>query len=78
MLLTQHSVRVLGESSGGDRSFALPLARAAASVGINGIFFETHPQPDQALSDSATQLPLSEAEEFMFSNATVPSTPGGT
>ncbi len=56
----------LGDSSGGDRLYTLPLARAAASVGVNGIFFETHPQPQEALSDAATQLPLEQAEEFMY------------
>ena len=55
----------LGESSGGERRFALPLARAAAAVGINGVFFETHPDPSRAMSDAATQIPLAEAEEFM-------------
>jgi len=56
----------LGDSSGGDRLYTLPLARAAASVGVNGIFFEIHPQPQEALSDAATQLPLEQAEEFMY------------
>lgn len=54
-----------GEVSGGDRSLALPLARAAVAVGVDGVFFETHPQPDRALSDAATQIPLDRAEEFM-------------
>lgn len=47
--------------SGGDRSLSFPLARAAAAVGIDGLFFETHPEPSEALSDSATQIPLEEA-----------------
>lgn len=54
-----------GEVSGGDREFALPLARAAVAVGVDGVFFETHPQPEKALSDAATQIPLEGAEEFM-------------
>jgi 2-dehydro-3-deoxyphosphooctonate aldolase (KDO 8-P synthase) len=48
----------LGEQSGGYREFIFPLARAATAVGVDGIFFETHPNPEKALSDSATQLPL--------------------
>jgi len=48
----------LGTSSGGDREFIMALARAAAAVGIDGLFVETHPQPEKAKSDAATQLPL--------------------
>ncbi|MCB0711153.1 MAG: 3-deoxy-8-phosphooctulonate synthase [Ignavibacteriae bacterium] len=55
----------LGTSSGGERQFALPLARAATAVGVNALFFETHPDPANALSDGATQIPLDEAAEFM-------------
>jgi len=47
--------------SGGERSLSFPLARAAAAVGVDGLFFETHPEPAEALSDSATQIPLDEA-----------------
>jgi len=54
-----------GEQSGGLRSFIKPLARAAISVGIDGIFIETHPHPEKALSDSATQFPLSEMKNFL-------------
>lgn len=53
-----------GEVTGGDASLALPLARGAAAVGIDGIFFETHPAPFDALSDSATQIPLASSDEF--------------
>jgi len=38
----------------------LPLARAAVAVGVNGLFFEIHPDPSKALSDSATQVPLAD------------------
>lgn len=48
----------LGDKSGGDREFILPLARAASAVGIDGLFIETHPQPESARSDAASQLPL--------------------
>ena len=54
-----------GEQSGGKKEFIIPLAKAAVAVGIDGIFFETHPDPDRALSDSATQLPLNLAEKFI-------------
>lgn len=45
-----------GSVSGGQREFAAPLARAAVAVGIDGLFLETHPQPEQAISDAAVQL----------------------
>ena len=48
----------LGTSSGGDREFIVSLARAAAAVGIDGLFIETHPEPKIAKSDAATQIPL--------------------
>ncbi|MBI5647289.1 MAG: 3-deoxy-8-phosphooctulonate synthase [Ignavibacteriae bacterium] len=56
-----HAVQVpsQGEASGGRPEFILPLARAAAAVGIDAIFVETHPDPRNALSDAASQLPLS-------------------
>lgn len=45
-----------GRSSGGDREMAPVLARAAAAVGIDGLFCEVHPDPEHARSDAATQL----------------------
>ena len=48
----------IGVESSGDSSLAIPLARGAAAVGIDGLFFETHPNPQGALSDKATQIPL--------------------
>lgn len=54
-----------GGSSGGAREFVLPLTKAAVAVGVDGLFFETHPDPSQAKSDSATQLPLSEVERYL-------------
>ncbi len=54
-----------GTETGGDRSFARPLARAAVACGVDGVFFETHPDPARALSDAATQLPLAEAPELL-------------
>jgi 2-dehydro-3-deoxyphosphooctonate aldolase (KDO 8-P synthase) len=49
-----------GTSSGGQRIFAPVLARAAVSLGIAGVFLETHEAPDQAPSDGATMIPLAE------------------
>ncbi len=46
--------------TGGDKSFAFALARSAAAVGIAGIFFEAHPNPPEALSDSANSLDMKE------------------
>jgi len=54
-----------GAETGGDRRFALPLMRAAVACGVDGLFFECHPQPARALSDAATQLPLDEAAAFL-------------
>ena len=54
-----------GAVSGGDRRFALPLARAAVACGVDALFFETHPDPDRALSDAATQIPLSWVGELL-------------
>ena len=48
-----------GDSTGGDRRLVEPLARAAAAVGIDGVFFETHPDPDTSPSDGANMVPLS-------------------
>lgn len=56
-----HSVQLpgaTGHSSGGQPEFIEPLARAAAAVGIAGLFVETHENPAQALSDGANALPL--------------------
>ncbi len=50
---------------GGDRAYALPLARAALAAGADGVFFETHPDPAKALSDPTTQLPLAGIPRFL-------------
>jgi len=54
-----------GGSSGGQREFAPFLARAAAAVGVDGFFIETHPNPDKALSDGPNMIPLHEMENFL-------------
>jgi 2-dehydro-3-deoxyphosphooctonate aldolase (KDO 8-P synthase) len=56
-----HSVQQpasLGSATGGDRTLVEPLARAAAAVGIDGVFFETHPDPDRSPSDGQNMVPL--------------------
>lgn len=47
-----------GSRSGGQREFAGPLARAAAAVGVDGLFMEVHPEPDKALCDGPNMLRL--------------------
>ena len=51
--------------TGGNRSMVPHLIRAAVAVGIDGLFIETHPNPDQAISDAANQLPLSEMRNVL-------------
>ncbi|HEC24604.1 MAG TPA: 3-deoxy-8-phosphooctulonate synthase [bacterium] len=55
-----HSVQLPGvAASSGGRKYVMPLARAASAVGVDGIFFEVHADPPQALSDSANSVYLS-------------------
>jgi len=63
-----HSVQLpggQGGSSGGQREFVPVLARAAVAVGVSGLFMETHPDPDQALSDGPNAWPLGRIEELL-------------
>lgn len=55
----------LGERSGGERRFVPALARAAVAVGISGIFMETHPDPDRALSDGPNMVPLDQLDSLV-------------
>lgn len=55
----------VGEQSGGQPQFIPALARAAVAVGIDGLFIETHPDPKNAKSDSATQLPLKDLKDLV-------------
>lgn len=56
-----HSVQLPGGTTTGGRRDMVPfLARAAVACGCEGVFFETHPNPDQALSDGPNQVPLAE------------------
>ncbi|MET1753971.1 3-deoxy-8-phosphooctulonate synthase [Novosphingobium sp. RD2P27] len=64
-----HSVQLpggLGERSGGQREYVPVLARAAAGAGVAGIFMETHPDPDKALSDGANAWPLNQLEPLLI------------
>lgn len=54
-----------GESSGGRSDMVWPLARAAMAVGIDGLFLETHPNPEKALCDGPTSLPLKNLEPML-------------
>ncbi|MBN2288218.1 MAG: 3-deoxy-8-phosphooctulonate synthase, partial [Candidatus Glassbacteria bacterium] len=54
-----------GGSSGGQRRFVGPLARAAVAAGVDGLFLEVHPEPERALSDRETQLSLEQAGELL-------------
>lgn len=63
-----HSVQMpgtMGGSSGGQREFVAPLARAAAAVGVDGFFFETHTNPCEALCDGPNMLNLLELDEVI-------------
>ena len=54
-----------GTASGGQREFVPVLARAAVAVGVSGLFMETHPDPEKALSDGPNAWPLDQAEELL-------------
>ena len=63
-----HSVQLpggRGNSSGGQKEFIAPLVRAAAAVGVNGLFLETHPRPEEALSDGANSLALEQLADVL-------------
>jgi 2-dehydro-3-deoxyphosphooctonate aldolase (KDO 8-P synthase) len=63
-----HSVQLpggQGERSGGQREFVPVLARAAMAAGVAGLFMETHPNPDQALSDGPNAWPLGQMETLL-------------
>jgi 2-dehydro-3-deoxyphosphooctonate aldolase (KDO 8-P synthase) len=63
-----HSVQLpggQGSSSGGQREFIPVLARAATAAGVAGLFMETHPNPDEALSDGPNAMPLDNMRELL-------------
>lgn len=63
-----HSVQLpggQGATSGGQREFVPVLARAAVAVGVSGLFMETHPRPEEALSDGPNAWPMGQIEELL-------------
>jgi 2-dehydro-3-deoxyphosphooctonate aldolase (KDO 8-P synthase) len=64
-----HSIRRYGipsaDPKGGARQFLPVLARAGVAAGIDGLFIETHPEPEKALCDAASQLSIDHLEEFL-------------
>jgi 2-dehydro-3-deoxyphosphooctonate aldolase (KDO 8-P synthase) len=63
-----HSVQEpggLGAATGGNRAMVEPLARAATAIGVDGLFFETHPDPDRSPSDGANMVPLERFEALL-------------
>ena len=55
----------VGKVSGGQREFVPALARAAVAVGISGLFMETHPTPEKALSDGPNSWPLKKMKSLL-------------
>jgi 2-dehydro-3-deoxyphosphooctonate aldolase (KDO 8-P synthase) len=69
-----HSVQLpggAGGKSGGQREFVPVLSRAAVAVGVAGIFMETHPDPDKALSDGPNAWPLGKMEALLATLVTL-------
>lgn len=54
-----------GESTGGNREYVEPLAKAAIAAGADALFFEVHPEPDKALSDGPNMIPLDDFEGIL-------------
>jgi 2-dehydro-3-deoxyphosphooctonate aldolase (KDO 8-P synthase) len=54
-----------GTTSGGQREYVAPLARAAMAVGVDGLFMEVHPDPSRALSDGPNMVPLDRLEPLL-------------
>lgn len=64
-----HSVQLPGgaiDSSAGERQFVPTLSKAAIAAGADGLFIETHPQPEKALCDGPNSLPLSQIQDLLF------------
>ncbi len=63
-----HSVQEpggLGATTGGNRALVEPLARAATAIGVDALFFETHPTPDKSPSDGPNMIPLADVERLL-------------
>lgn len=54
-----------GNSTGGNREYVEPLAKAAIAVGVDALFFEVHPEPEEALSDGSNMVKLNEFKEML-------------
>jgi 2-dehydro-3-deoxyphosphooctonate aldolase (KDO 8-P synthase) len=54
-----------GTSSGGQREFIVPLAKAAVAIGVDGLFMDTHNCPDQAISDGPNQIPVDQLKSIL-------------
>jgi len=54
-----------GDRSGGEREMVVPLSLAATAAGADGLFLEVHPEPDKALSDAASMLPLAALPDLL-------------
>ena len=65
-----HSIRKYGipsaDPSGGARQYLKVLGRAGVASGVDGLFIETHPCPSEALCDAASQLDVSQLEDFLI------------
>ncbi|MCX7728240.1 MAG: 3-deoxy-8-phosphooctulonate synthase [Bacteroidia bacterium] len=65
-----HSIRKYGipsaDAKGGAREYAFTLAKAAIGAGVDGLFIETHPEPEKALCDAASQMCVYDLEEFLL------------
>ncbi len=71
---TTHSIQLpggAGSSSGGQREFAAPLARAAVAAGADGVFMEVHPDPDRALCDGPNSLRLDDVGPLLAQLAAI-------
>jgi 2-dehydro-3-deoxyphosphooctonate aldolase (KDO 8-P synthase) len=75
-----HSVQLpggAGGSSGGQRQFIAPLARAAVAAGVDGLFMEVHPEPAKALCDGPNSLPLDQLESLLTTIVAIHNMAGG-
>ena len=54
-----------GNKSGGNREYAPYISKAAVAVGVEGLFFEVHPNPEKALSDAENQIPLNQFRKIL-------------
>jgi 2-dehydro-3-deoxyphosphooctonate aldolase (KDO 8-P synthase) len=66
-----------GKFSSGQPEFIIPFARAAVAVGINGLYVETHPEPEKALSDAAAMLPMRNLENLIIETGKIAGTMKG-